>query len=177
MTIDKTIISQLATAAQKGTLDKIPKVWFTKESLTALTNSEEDTVLHMAARNRNLKQIPQEFLTNELLTIEGYNGHTPIQLWAGSHKKAYDNKEPDIIPPNLLTEKNLLSTNNIGNCALFYAAKYGNLNAIPYPILKKHKKVCLKIASVEKYEQGLESSKNEFLTNLRAKLNRNKKSI
>ncbi len=92
------ILPLLPTCALHGTLDKIPKEYFTKERVFRTTIGDNQNLLHHAAEGGSLNQIPKKFLTEEAVLTPNKEGFNLIHLVAIN-----DNLHQ--IPKEFLTEK------------------------------------------------------------------------
>jgi ankyrin repeat protein len=136
-------------AAREGLTSEIPKEFITKELLLD-KDQEDNTPLHEAAAHLHLDKIPEIPRIEEYLKIPNKKGETPIHLAAtsdGFHQiswetflknlnlttKAgtsvlqiltYHGKLP-AIPQSILSEKQLLKQDNLGQTSLHYALKEG----------------------------------------------------
>lgn len=143
-------------------LDNFPKQLLTKEAMNQ-RNSDGDTVWHIAAGKRLLKDIPKDLFTVEALSQKNKHGNTvwhfataldglkdiPKELFTAEvliknlnnsddtvlHIAVAFNKLKDI-PKDLFTEEALIQKNKIGESVL-YSVKISDLKHIPEHALTK----------------------------------------
>jgi len=133
--MNKTQYRLLKEAAICGTLKDMPRESLSLELLMG-KKKYDDTIFHIAAKNRTLDQIPKEFLTEESLYSQNIDGDTPIHIAAGII--GYD-IEGDIsgVPKEFINKKLLTIRNFDGNSILHCAAMGGCLNQIPKELFTK----------------------------------------
>jgi hypothetical protein len=96
----------LSTAIKTGNLNKIPRKLLTQEVLKTQYDNQ-DTYLHLIAKEEHINDIPTKLLSEELLSLKGNYGMTCYHILA-------ENNQLSLIPKNLLTPKALTIKNNYG---------------------------------------------------------------
>lgn len=147
----------LKQATELGTLDKIPKVHLTEEAVLAPMKFGE-TLLHIAASNRQIGCIPAQLLTAKNLLLKDQRGRIPIhqatrhgglsripaealeavEIWTERDERyqtvihlAAQFGRLDQVPTNAFTAENLLITDNFDRTPLHRAAESSVLHIIP----------------------------------------------
>jgi ankyrin repeat protein len=127
--LQKTIMREIAEAAQKGHLKVLPKHYLNIDSISK-TDAMGMNILHIAASYGKLDQVPLELLDPKALLAQDYNNMTVLHY-------AATNDQIGSIPKDLLTPDNITLEDEEGNTVLHHLANSGNLNKIPKELLKE----------------------------------------
>ena len=119
----------LVNAALTGSLKDIPEEKLSLELLLQ-TNSEGNSILHIAAISKNLHQVPKKFINSTSVLLENANGEHLIHL-------AAENGGLESIPTELINQKAVDNITLDGQSIIHYAAYGGCLNKIPQYLLTK----------------------------------------
>jgi ankyrin repeat protein len=126
----------ISNIASRGQLDCIPQEWLSFERVC--TSSSSYPVLHLAAMNGSLEQIPSRFLTTDHFLLRGPDGETVLHC-ASRYRRLHR------VPPNLITKELLLAQNSHGKTVLASAAQQDELNFIDPKLFVKDFKAVLAI--------------------------------
>jgi ankyrin repeat protein len=111
--------------------------------------------LYILAQEGKLNTIDTNLLTQENLTTKDKNEWTPLH-WAAEYAHLAQ------IPTKFLTIKNLLIKDDNHETPLSIAAQSSQLDIIPYNVLIKLQKECVKTTTLENYEISLATAKNKY---------------
>jgi hypothetical protein len=110
------------TLAEFGLLKKLPSKVLTKNNLM-IRNFDGNTTFHIAATH-NWDQIPEKFITQEILELKGYLEQNLFHLAAQYNTF-------DKITLDLLTEQNLKLTDKWGRNSFNISIQHGNWDQVP----------------------------------------------
>jgi ankyrin repeat protein len=118
---------------------------------------------HALAHAGKLNQIDPKFLIAENLLNRNLDGLTAIHIASYS-------KHLDQIPKELLTKENLTLKNYSGSSILHIAAINGNLKQLPYEFLSQNEDACIKVATVEAYQEALKIAKERLVKEIKEQI-------
>jgi ankyrin repeat protein len=119
----------LLNATLTGNLKDIPKESLNLETLLQ-TNTDGNSILHIAAKSNQLNDIPKELLDPISVLIENLDGETIIHI-------AAENGRLEDIPQSLITQNAIDNVTLYGQSIVHYAAMGGCIDKIPKQLLTK----------------------------------------